>query len=477
MAIIVKIISADGKQIISKVLPALPSHIKVPPGARVEVTDVATDRTTSLGRYINEHSGNDKKDKDKDGADGEHHAAVTVESVDDWAEAEAWLDSMQSAGEMGSTTSADWYQPASGDERPDIMGYDKDTLLVGGLVGVGVAGGAAAFAGGGGSGDTVPPLAPSGLDLAAADDHGASSTDNITNQTTGLTITGNAEPGSKVELFDGTESLGTVTTGDDGVFTFEVDLAVGVHQITAGATDRAGNNSTLSTALAIAIDETAPAAATNLNLASADDSGASSNDDITNVTQALTIGGTAEAGATVELFDGETSLGKATAGTGGTFTLDVNLAGGVHEITAVATDVAGNAAPASDALTLTVDNTAPLAPSPLDLAAEDDNGASNTDNITSKTSNLTISGTAEAGSSVQLFDGTTALGTITAGQDGSFFIDINLAVGTHNITARATDIAGNQGPASTVLELEIVAATSAPPIAMLDETGSTSTFG
>ncbi len=42
--------------------------------------------------------------------------------------------------------------------------------------------------------DTVPPIAPGSLDLAAADDSGTLSTDNLTKQTSGLTITGTGEP-------------------------------------------------------------------------------------------------------------------------------------------------------------------------------------------------------------------------------------------------------------------------------------------
>ena len=54
---------------------------------------------------------------------------------------------------------------------------------------------------------------------------------------------------------------------------------------------------------------------------------------------------------------------------------------------------------------VTFDNTPPAAPSVPDLIATSDNGTSNTDNITSITT-PTFTGTAEASSSVTLFDGT-----------------------------------------------------------------------
>jgi hypothetical protein len=108
----------------------------------------------------------------------------------------------------------------------------------------------------------------------------------------------------------------------------------------------------------------------------------------------LTISGTAEANARVELFDGTNSLGTATANASGAFSLDVTLAAGARLITAKATNAAGNVSVASAALTITVDTTAPTAPISIDLASADDTGSSNSDNVTSQTSALTITGQA-----------------------------------------------------------------------------------
>ena len=102
-----------------------------------------------------------------------------------------------------------------------------------------------------------------------------------------------------------------------------------VHEI-----DLAGNVSG-NTAFSFTVDTTAPSAPTGLDLAAADDTGASSTDNITKNTSALTISGSGENGATVTLFDdannngmqdgGEATLGTATV-TGGTFTTDISLA-------------------------------------------------------------------------------------------------------------------------------------------------------
>ena len=52
--------------------------------------------------------------------------------------------------------------------------------------------------------------------------------------------------------------------------------------------------------------------------------------------------------------------------------------------------------------TVVYDRTAPTAPTALDLAADDDTGSSSTDNITDTTTDLTISGCAEADSDVEI---------------------------------------------------------------------------
>ena len=79
------------------------------------------------------------------------------------------------------------------------------------------------------------PHAPTGLDLAQADDSGNSS-DNVTNHTTGLTISGAAENGTTVTLYDdvnnnGTRDSGEATLGSanasGGAFSIDVALADG----------------------------------------------------------------------------------------------------------------------------------------------------------------------------------------------------------------------------------------------------------
>ncbi|MDQ8728058.1 Ig-like domain-containing protein [Bradyrhizobium sp. LHD-71] len=82
-----------------------------------------------------------------------------------------------------------------------------------------------------------------------------------------------------------------------------------------------------------------------------------------------------------------------------------------------------------------------------------------------KASALKLSGTAEADSTVTLFDGSTQLGTARANASGTWTITTaQLSNTTYNFTATATDAAGNTSPTSSPLDVELdaVRASSSP---------------
>ncbi|MEY2477919.1 MAG: hypothetical protein QOG87_3234 [Actinomycetota bacterium] len=135
----------------------------------------------------------------------------------------------------------------------------------------------------------------------------------------------------------------------------------GSYDLRAISTDNASNTFTSPT-VTVTVDKTAPTAPSTPVLASASDSGVIG-DNLTNDTTP-TFTGTAEAGATVRIFDGATQVGSGTA-TGGNWSITTSvLSAGAHTITATATDPAGNASAASAGLTITIDTTAAL---PVDV--------------------------------------------------------------------------------------------------------------
>ena len=100
---------------------------------------------------------------------------------------------------------------------------------------------------------------------------------------------------------------------------------------------------------------------------------------------------------------------------------------------------------------VTVDKTAPTAPTNLDLHQDDDSGRSGRDNFTKVTRGLTIAYAAEHKATVQLKEGAADIGTATTGMSQ----DIDLDEGVHSITATATDQAGNTSVASAVLQITV----------------------
>lgn len=105
-----------------------------------------------------------------------------------------------------------------------------------------------------------------------------------------------------------------------------------------------------------------PPAPSTPNLIPASDTGSSSTDDITN-DATPTFTGTVEAGSTVEILDGTAQVGSATANSNGVYRVTTSTLGnGVRSITARATNAAGNTGPASGALEIKIDTTAPGLP-------------------------------------------------------------------------------------------------------------------
>ena len=140
-----------------------------------------------------------------------------------------------------------------------------------------------------------------------------------------------------------------------------------------------------------------------------------------------------------------TNLGSTTANSNGTFSITSStLREGSYSISATATDPAGNTSSSSESLSITVDTTAPLAPIFLTIGDTKNN------------STPTITGNAEAGSTVKLYNGSTLLGSATADSNGAFSITSStLNDGTYSLTSTATDIGGNISESSEQMRLSL----------------------
>ena len=121
------------------------------------------------------------------------------------------------------------------------------------------------------------------------------------------------------------------------------------------------------------------------------------------------------------------------------------LSDGQHTFEVRTTD-AGNIDSTPASRTWSVDTTAPDAPV-IDSPADDSR---------INAGDITVSGTAEAGSAVELFEQTTSLGKSSVGQDGVWSIDLaGVADGEHRYEVRAADAAGNTSCASGAVRVTV----------------------
>ncbi|KOC28262.1 hypothetical protein GL58_00045, partial [Comamonas testosteroni] len=287
-------------------------------------------------------------------------------------------------------------------------------------------------AGGGGGGSPSTPPAPPSLTISGngkpvADGHATN--DNTPN------LSGTAKPGSTVTIYDNGQAIGSTTADGNGNWSYTPTqpLTEGSHSLTATATDSTGSSSP-SPAQTVGVD-TQPPSAPNIGTVT-DNAGTATGSIVAGGTTddaTPTLSGTAEPGSTVSIYDGSTLLGTTTAGPDGiwTFTPFPPLTDGSHQLTATATDAAGNPSGPSASFGLTVDTTPPAAPV---ATISDPNG----DNIP------TASGTTEPGSTVTVTwpDGSTS--TTTADPvTGQWTVDAPTVQPSGTVSAVATDPAGN----------------------------------
>jgi hypothetical protein len=331
--------------------------------------------------------------------------------------------------------------------------------------------------------DSAAPAAPAAPVLAEASDSGTLG-DGLTSDNS-PTLSGTAEANATIEIYDGAILVGTTSANASGAWNTTIGtvtaLANGAHSITVRQVDLAGNASPASAALALTIDTGTGAAPAAPLLAAASDSGALG-DNLTN-DSSPTLSGTVRANATVEIYEGATLLGSTTADAAGAWEKTVGattpLADGVHNITIKQIDGAGSST--SNVLALTIDGAAPFAPAAPALASGSDTNYIG-DNITSNTA-PTLTGTAEAGATVDVYEGAALLGSGTANASGVWFADLGtttpLTDGLHNITIRQVDRAGNSSAASSALALRID--TGAPAaltaVRLAEDTGLSSSDG
>ncbi len=173
----------------------------------------------------------------------------------------------------------------------------------------------------------------------------------------------------------------------------------------------------------------------------------------------LTLTGSAPASTTVNVFDGTSKVGTAQVNSSGQWSVTTSaLSDGFHKLTATDTNSVGKTSAASEAISVTIDTHAPTAPK---MGIYSTSGAS----VSGTTANndFILKGTAEASSTVKVFDADKQIGTATTNSSGAWsFEATDLANGGHNFTSKAMDAAGNTSSASAASGITVSAPTTAP---------------
>ncbi len=243
-----------------------------------------------------------------------------------------------------------------------------------------------------------------------------------------LTLTGSGEAGATVKVVypDGTKDSFVIPAS--GKFSITSDTVQPSGAVNAVQVLRSGEVS--DSAKLVFVDDKAPLAPTAKTTANPDGT--------------LTVAGTAEPGSTVVVTFPDGTIGKATVGDNGQYTItspDPQTSGSV---TITATDSGGNS---SHATAIGFDDgTPPLAPT-VTLKSNPDG-------------TVTLTGTAEPGSTINITfpDGTAAQAVIPA--NGQYALTSTTPQKSGTVTTTTTDQAGNTSPSVTTL-----VADTTPPLA------------
>jgi hypothetical protein len=300
----------------------------------------------------------------------------------------------------------------------------------------------------------------------------------------GLTNNGDVEmsgkdatPGDVVKMYDGDKLIGSTVVDADGNWTVPGTIVGdGEHDLTIGITDPAGNESPRSPAIPVDLDTTAPDAPTPTL---ADGNGLDlTHGGLTNNGDMDMSGNGAAPGDVVKLYDGDKLIGSAVVDDSGNWTIPGAISGdGKHDLSASITDPAGNESARSAPIAVDLDTTAPDAPTPT---LEDGNGLDLTAGGLTNNGDMDMSGSgANPGDVVKLYDGDTLIGSAIVDESGNWTVPGAISGdGPHDLSATATDPAGNESAKSAPIKVDLdTTAPDAPTPTLADGNGLDLTAG
>ena len=294
----------------------------------------------------------------------------------------------------------------------------------------------------------------------------------------------------KYTINGGTEQSHTITNADKTAGHVEIKVPVTDGQtssVTAKIVDQAGNASK-EVSGSIDVDLTASDAPVITQVTDNQYGGIQDGNNVLGIDDGLTndstptFKGTAEPGATIVLKNGNDIISKdiiieADANGNWEFTPKTPLADGEYNVTAIATDKAGNVSDPSNVATINIDTNCPE-PVITEIIDNVAGGVVNGDvkgGLTND-STPTLKGTAEPFATVEIkIDGRGSYKfengklisnwTAVADKDGNWeFTTPKLSDGHHNFEAQATDVAGNNSQPSALVSVDVDTTAGAPKV-------------
>ncbi|MEB5837553.1 Ig-like domain-containing protein [Pantoea dispersa] len=306
--------------------------------------------------------------------------------------------------------------------------------------------------------DTTPPAKPEIWRVIdnAAEDHYLTPGDATSDKTPALS--GVAEPGTIVTLYDNGKEIGSVVADKMGAWSITPELADGEHKLTVMAKDKVGHESPISDAFNLTIADGVVTQAVNEAVsetpaeAAIVDAANSAGEPVRTInTKVITIsGGNAEPNALVQIVIDETVYTTRADASGKWQFESPELKEGLHVAGIRYLDRAGNWGSSTPRI-YNIDTSAPEAPQIMRVI--DNEGSADTyltpGNYTNDKT-PTLYGVAQPDSLVKIYDiYSKAIGSVKAGADGRWSFTPELTTdGTHVFSASYTDRFGAESPRS-----------------------------
>lgn len=175
----------------------------------------------------------------------------------------------------------------------------------------------------------------------------------------------------------------------------------------------------------------------------------------------LQLSGTAKANGTVRIFDGDELIGTTTADKNGNWKFTTpRLDEGTHRFSATEVGKKSRSINNSDEFEVTIDKTIAEA---NDVSLRDSTFELS-DGMVHGNGDLTLSGKAEAGAKVEIFNDGTVIAEVFADSNGDWSHGVNLGDGNHSLQTKVTDQAGNRSDLSAdAINLTIDSAMAGQP--------------